>query len=153
MVMSDSKSIDCELTVIGTGMAGNAAALFAVNRGLSTVQVGCTGEIVFASGFLDLFGVHPLEEKRIWQNPWEGIDAVVKAIPNHPYARVKTEEIRKAFKEFLFFKDVEVNGKRQNIRVPMANEDESMKKKLIDHINKNHIKIGEIYGLSQDFCK
>jgi glycerol-3-phosphate dehydrogenase subunit B len=103
MVMSDSKSIDCELTVIGTGMAGNAAALFAVNRGLSTVQVGCTGEIVFASGFLDLFGVHPLEEKRIWQNPWAGIDAVVKAIPNHPYARVKTEEIRKAFKEFLFF--------------------------------------------------
>ena len=31
--MSDPEIIKSELTVIGTGMAGNAAALFAANRG------------------------------------------------------------------------------------------------------------------------
>ena len=47
------KPIRCDVTIIGTGMAGMAASLFAVNRGLSVVQVGFTGEIIFASGYLD----------------------------------------------------------------------------------------------------
>jgi glycerol-3-phosphate dehydrogenase subunit B len=53
-------------------MAGMAAALFSANRGLSTVQVGMTGELLFASGLLDLLGVHPLHEKKSWQDPWAG---------------------------------------------------------------------------------
>jgi len=101
--MSDSEFITCELTVIGTGMAGMAAALFAANRGISTVQVGRTGEIIFASGVFDLMGVHPIADKHIWQNPWAGIDAVVRDIPKHPYARLKKEDIRSAFEEFLSF--------------------------------------------------
>ncbi len=48
--MSNSESIKCELTVVGTGIAGMASALFAANRGLSTVLVGSTGEVLFASG-------------------------------------------------------------------------------------------------------
>lgn len=80
-----------------------AATLFAVNRGLSIVQVGMTGEIIFASGLLDLMGVHPIEEKRSWQNPWSGIDSLVKDIPNHPYARLRKEEIHSAFEEVLSF--------------------------------------------------
>ena len=95
--MSASKSVKCELLVIGRGMAGMAAAFFAANRGLSVVQVGITGEIIFASGLLDLMGVHPLEEKRSWRDPWAGIDALVRDIPNHPYARLIKEEIRAAF--------------------------------------------------------
>ena len=76
--------VKCDLAVIGTGMAGNAAALFAANRGLSVVQVGCPGEIIFASGYLDLMGVHPVEEKRLWNDPWAGIEAVGRDIPDHP---------------------------------------------------------------------
>jgi len=101
--MSHSEPIECELTVIGTGMAGMAAALFSANRGVSTVQIGSTGGIIFASGFFDLMGVHPVADKQIWQNPWSGIDAVVRDIPKHPYARVKKEDIRSAFEELLFF--------------------------------------------------
>ncbi|PQP33609.1 anaerobic glycerol-3-phosphate dehydrogenase subunit B, partial [Desulfobacteraceae bacterium SEEP-SAG9] len=70
--MSASEFITCELTVIGTGMTGMAATLFAANRGVSTVQVGSTGEIIFASGVFDLMGVHPIADKHIWQNPWTG---------------------------------------------------------------------------------
>ena len=56
--MTDVKPIKCDLCVIGTGLAGMAATLFAATRGLSVVQAGHTGEIIFASGLLDLLGVH-----------------------------------------------------------------------------------------------
>ena len=90
-----------DLCIIGAGIAGMAAALFAANRGLSTVQVGSTGEIIFASGLLDLLGVHPVNEKRVWHDPWAAIDALVSDIPKHPYARLKKEDIQTAFEELL----------------------------------------------------
>ena len=84
-------------------MAGMAAALFAANRNLSTSLVGRTGEIIFASGFLDLLGVHPVDKKRIWNNPWSGIDYLIKDIPKHPYARLPKDGIRAGFDEFIGF--------------------------------------------------
>ena len=84
--MSTSKIIECQLAIIGRGMAGMASAFFAANRGISTLQIVITGEIIFASGFLDLMGVHPIEEKKSWRDPWAGIDALIRDIPNHPYA-------------------------------------------------------------------
>jgi len=101
--MSNSDSVKCDLAVIGRGMAGMASTLFAANRGLSTVQVGYIGGLIFASGLLDLMGIHPIHEKRSWQDPWAGIDALVCDIPNHPYARLKKKEIRTAFDEILSF--------------------------------------------------
>lgn len=101
--MTDTNSIECELAVIGNGMAGMASALFAANRGLSTAQVGVTGEIIFASGLLDLLGVHPVEEQKLWQDPWSGIEALTREIPKHPYARLKKREIEAAFDELISF--------------------------------------------------
>jgi glycerol-3-phosphate dehydrogenase subunit B len=99
--MSSSDPPKFDLTVIGAGIAGMAAALFAANRGMSTVQVGSTGEIIFASGLLDLMGVHPVHEKHIWHDPWAGVDALVRDIPEHPYARLKKDDIQTAFEELL----------------------------------------------------
>ena len=62
--------------------------------GLSTVLVGRTGEIIFATGLLDLLAVHPLEEGEIWDDPWAGMAALVKDLPRHPYARLPAGEIR-----------------------------------------------------------
>ncbi len=101
--MTEVESINCDVCVIGTGLAGMAAALFAANRGLSVAQVGHTGEIIFASGLLDLLGVHPMSEKRPWSDPWAAIDALVRDIPRHPYARLKKEHIKAAFDEILTF--------------------------------------------------
>ncbi|MDH3829615.1 MAG: FAD-binding protein, partial [Desulfobacterales bacterium] len=101
--MTEGKPINCDVCVIGSGLAGMAAALFAAARGLSVVQMGHTGEIVFASGLLDLLGVHPVSEKRPWSDPWAAIDAMVRDIPDHPYGRLKKEDIKAAFDEILAF--------------------------------------------------
>jgi glycerol-3-phosphate dehydrogenase subunit B len=101
--MPDINTIECELAVIGTGMAGNAAALFAANRGLSVVQVGITSQIIFASGLLDLMGVYPIHKKRLWDDPWAAIEAVVQDMPDHPYAKLSKKEIGDAFAEILSF--------------------------------------------------
>ena len=82
--MSNMDPIHCDLCVIGTGLAGMAATLFAANRGLSVVQVGHTGEIVFASGLLDLLAIYPVDQKKLWDNPWAAIDALTRDNPNHP---------------------------------------------------------------------
>ena len=95
--------IQCDLMVIGAGMAGMASALFAANRGVTTVQVGMPGEIGFASGLLDLMGVHPVKEGRVWNNPWDAIDRLTRDIPEHPYARIGKNDIRQAVEEFTLF--------------------------------------------------
>jgi glycerol-3-phosphate dehydrogenase subunit B len=112
--MTDSKNQKYDVCIIGTGLTGLAAALFAANRGLSCLQVGHTGEINFATGFLDLLGVHPVSEKKVWDNPWAGIDALVQDVPNHPYARLAKEDICDAFDELLLF--LEASGLPYNRR-------------------------------------
>lgn len=101
--MSDSEILNTDLCVIGAGLAGLAATLFAANRGLSCVAVGQSGEINFATGFLDLMGVYPAHERRVWTNPWAAIDALVRDNAQHPYARISGEDIRTAFEETLTF--------------------------------------------------
>jgi len=101
--MTDVEPIKCDLCVIGSGLAGMAAALFAANRGLSVVQMGHTGEIIFASGMLDLLGVYPVNEKRSWSEPWAALDTLMRDNPEHPYARLKEADIRAAFDEILTF--------------------------------------------------
>jgi len=101
--MTNPEAKKYDLCIIGTGLAGLAATLFASNRGLSCVEVGQIGEINFASGFFDLLGVHPAGEKHAWTDPWAGIDALVRDIPEHPYARLPREDIQAAFEEILTF--------------------------------------------------
>jgi glycerol-3-phosphate dehydrogenase subunit B len=101
--MADLKPLKCDLCVIGSGLAGMAATLFAATRGLSVVQAGHTGEIIFASGLLDLLGVHPVSEKRLWSDPWAALDALKRDIPDHPYARLKKDDIKAALDEILSF--------------------------------------------------
>jgi glycerol-3-phosphate dehydrogenase subunit B len=122
--VTDPARIACDVCVVGSGMAGMSAALFAANRGLATVLVGRTGEIIFATGLLDLLGVHPIEEGKIWSDPWAGIGALVKDLPLHPYARLAAGDTRAALDEVLRF--FEENGlayaglPERNVVVPTA---------------------------------
>jgi glycerol-3-phosphate dehydrogenase subunit B len=122
--MSNSEIITCDLTVIGAGMAGMAATLYAVNRGIRTIQIGRSGESVFASGLFDLLGIHPISASQRWDDPWAGIDALVHDIPNHPYARVTKKEIEDAFTELLtFLKNEDHPYSRyadRNVEIPTA---------------------------------
>jgi glycerol-3-phosphate dehydrogenase subunit B len=101
--MTAMPPIRCDLCVIGSGMAGMGAALFAAHQGLATVVVGRTGEIIFATGLLDLMAVHPVEKGEIWDDPWACITQLAKDQPQHPYARIPSPKIRAAFDEVVGF--------------------------------------------------
>jgi glycerol-3-phosphate dehydrogenase subunit B len=101
--MIDSDVITCDLTVIGAGMAGMAAAVFAADTGLSIVQIGGDSEIGFASGLFDLLGIYPVNDRRQWNDPWAGIESLIRDHSQHPYARLKTEDIQTAFQILLSF--------------------------------------------------
>lgn len=94
------KQIQCDLMVVGSGMAGMAASLFAARQGIDTVQVGITGEINFASGLIDLLGVHPVDQGRVRVHPWRAMAQLIDAEPRHPYARLAPDIIRNAIASF-----------------------------------------------------
>ncbi len=99
--MSDAAVKRYDVAVIGAGMAGMAAALFAAQRGLSCIQVGSGGGILFASGLLDLLAVHPVVERRLWQSPYAALAALAREQPEHPLVRVDSVAIRTAFETFV----------------------------------------------------
>ena len=90
-----------DVAVIGAGMAGMAAALFAAERGLSCIQVGSGGGILFASGLLDFLAVHPVAQHRQWKSPFEALAALAREQPGHPLARIDPGAIRTAFQTFV----------------------------------------------------
>lgn len=93
----------CDLMVVGAGMAGMAAALFASSRGLSVAQAGALGGIDFSTGMLDLLGMHPVEELHAVDNPWQGLEALRRDEPHHPYGLVPDADVRAAFEDFTAF--------------------------------------------------
>jgi glycerol-3-phosphate dehydrogenase subunit B len=103
VIMTQPNDITCQLLVIGTGMAGMAASLFAARRGIDTVQVGLPGTLPFASGVLDLLGVHPVAAGCVAASPWSAIARLRRDTPEHPYARVSNQDMRAAWGLFLDF--------------------------------------------------
>jgi glycerol-3-phosphate dehydrogenase subunit B len=90
-----------DVAVVGAGLAGMSAAVFAANRGLRVVQVGNAGALLFSSGLLDLLAVHPIEEGRTWSEPWAGFAALARDLPHHPYAKLEAAKVRAAFVELI----------------------------------------------------
>ena len=99
--MSDAAAKRYDVAVIGAGMAGMAAALFAAERGLSCIQIGSGGGILFASGLLDLLAVQPVAQHRLWQSPFEALAALAREQHAHPLAQVDPLAIRTAFQRFV----------------------------------------------------
>ena len=91
-----SDMLSCRLMVIGAGMAGSAAALFAARRGISTVQAGLTGETLYASGLFDLYGVAHGSTRELIDDPWQGLKQLKQDHPKHPICRLSTRQIRSA---------------------------------------------------------
>ncbi len=101
--MPKTRDITCQLLVIGAGMGGMAASLFAARRGIDTVQVGRGGTIPFASGVLDLLGVYPAPAGQNLTDPWEGIARLRRESSAHPYTRVGSQDMRAAWRQCLQF--------------------------------------------------
>lgn len=94
--------METDLAIIGAGMSGLSAALFAASRGVQTLVLGGPGELVYASGLLDLLAVHPLgSQRRAWTDPWAALDALREDEPDHPLARIPEQGVRAAMDELL----------------------------------------------------
>lgn len=87
-----------DLAVIGAGIAGCAASVFALARGLTTVQIGNSGALAYTTGYFDLLGNH---DTQYLDTPWEGLDQLRQQEPDHPFARMTNPDIQNAFVEFI----------------------------------------------------
>lgn len=101
MTCFNHNGLTSDLAIIGTGMAGMSAAVFAANRKIETLIIGNTGPSNFASGMFDLLGIYPLKTGRMLLDPWAGIDALISENPEHPYARIKSRSLMTAIDELL----------------------------------------------------
>jgi glycerol-3-phosphate dehydrogenase subunit B len=91
-----------QLAVIGSGIAGFAASIFAVNRKIATAQVGNTGAVAYTTGYLDLIG--KLDgTPGVVGDPWQALQRLREIEPKHPLCRVAAGDVRQAFAEFTAF--------------------------------------------------
>jgi len=95
--------LSVDLAVIGAGMAGMSAAVMAIAHGLTVAQAGLTGEILFSSGFLDFLAIHPISEKRFWNNPWHAVHKLAQDHPDHPFARISDSLMHHVWDTMLTF--------------------------------------------------
>jgi glycerol-3-phosphate dehydrogenase subunit B len=121
----DHNGLTSDLTIIGTGMAGMAAAVFAANRNIKTLLIGNTGASGFASGLFDLLGIYPLTPAQVRIDPWAGIQSLVNEHPNHPYARISQQSLTAAMDELLVYLkeaglDYDINGKHNSAVITPA---------------------------------
>jgi glycerol-3-phosphate dehydrogenase subunit B len=91
--------------IIGAGMAGAAAALFAAGHGLETIQAGRTGETLYASGLFDLYGVSHGSPRVLIDDPWQGLMRLRQDHPRHPFSRLSAHKIRTAMDRLTGFLD------------------------------------------------
>lgn len=88
-----------ELAVIGSGMAGFAASVFAAERQIGTVITGNSGAMAYTTGYLDLLGRVDGAAQAI-ADPWQALEQLRLAQPDHPLGRVAGSDIRRAFEVF-----------------------------------------------------
>lgn len=96
----DERHIKTDLAIAGTGIAGVAAAIFALQEGMSVALTGNTGALAYTTGYLDLLGIDLGRGSAEIQNPWRGIEALRSTEPRHPLSRVTGEDIKHAFTIF-----------------------------------------------------
>jgi glycerol-3-phosphate dehydrogenase subunit B len=102
-VKQNTRHIDTDLTIIGSGLAGVAASSFALRRNIRTAQAGNTGALAYTTGYFDLLGSLTGGSGASISDPWEGIRRLRESEPLHPLARIAEDDIRASFEEFITF--------------------------------------------------
>ena len=101
-MQEETRHFTTQLAVIGSGIAGFAAAIFAVNRKITTAQIGNTGAVAYTTGYLDLLGKEDKAQTAV-TDPWQALEALRNSQPNHPLSRVPVADIHRGFDEFTAF--------------------------------------------------
>lgn len=89
------------LAIIGSGLAGFAAAIFALERNIPSALVGHTGAVAYTTGYFDLLG--QLRDGTAVDSPWQALAELRQQEPEHPLSRMSSEEIRSALTGFTAF--------------------------------------------------
>ena len=97
--MESFRHIETDLFIIGSGMAGMSAAIFAANRDINCVLSGGAGGLEHSSGLLDLWGISLTQKGRITKKPWDMLLKIPEMMPLHPYSNLKKDTLSKAFLE------------------------------------------------------
>ncbi|MCC2112362.1 MAG: glycerol-3-phosphate dehydrogenase subunit GlpB [Hyphomicrobiales bacterium] len=97
-MIEETRHISAEMAIIGTGLAGFAAAIFALDRGLTVAQIGNTGALAYTTGYFDLYGY---EDEQPLRNPWQAIERLADHDPNHPLAGISPKNVERAFGRFI----------------------------------------------------
>lgn len=97
--MESFKHIETDLFIIGSGMAGMAAAIFAANRKINSVLAGGAGGLEYSSGLLDLWGMSLTQKGRVTKKPWDMLPEIYEHMPDHPYTNLKKNTLSQAFLE------------------------------------------------------
>ncbi|WP_457575274.1 glycerol-3-phosphate dehydrogenase subunit GlpB [Desulfomarina sp.] len=98
-----TRHISTDLAIIGSGLAGFSASIFALNRNIKTTQVGDSGAVTYTTGYLDLLGCHFPDSMQILDDPWLGVQQLREIQPNHPLSQLTEDEIRSAFMQVTDF--------------------------------------------------
>jgi glycerol-3-phosphate dehydrogenase subunit B len=101
-MIEQPRNFTTELAVIGSGIAGFAASVFAVNRKISTALAGNSGAVAYTTGYLDLLGRLDGSTVAI-ADPWQALENLRQAQPDHPLSRIAGADIRAGFDEFTSF--------------------------------------------------
>jgi len=101
-VNEETREFTSDLAIIGSGIAGFAAAIFAAGRKIDTAQVGNTGAIAYTTGYLDLLGSLEASPAAI-DKPWDGLEQLKKSQPAHPLCKIPAADIKEAFSQFTAF--------------------------------------------------
>ncbi len=96
--MMPEHSVYADVAVIGSGLAGLAAALFAADRGLSVALVGESGATDFSSGLMDVLGAFPGEDPR--EDPWRALEELKARYPRHPLGAAGVDAASRALSRF-----------------------------------------------------
>lgn len=100
----EARHFETDLAVIGSGIAGFAASIFALKRNITTAQTGNTGAVAYTTGYLDLLGKLEGESESI-DNPWQGLNSLQETCPEHPLLMASSADINEAFTQFTSFLD------------------------------------------------
>ncbi len=101
-MIKETRYIHTDLAIIGSGIAGFAASIFALNKNIATAQVGNTGAIAYTTGYLDLLGKMEGEKTPV-TDPWQELEKLQQYCPDHPLSRVSPADIREGFNQFTSF--------------------------------------------------
>lgn len=98
----ETRRFSTDLGIIGSGIAGFSASIFALNRKIKTAQIGNTGAVAYTTGYLDLWGAADDAGVKT-SDPWLALEKLQKSTPDHPFCRITAAEIRDGFNQVTRF--------------------------------------------------